>query len=575
MSPRLIVVAVLTAVLSTAPLLAQEDQRSAGQADLDKATELKINATDLNDLSRVIRLLDSAMDKGLDEGNRAFAEDMLIASLLQRAGALSEVLLKQSAAQARANPQYLQLRMMVLNDLQRIVRTDDTQTDAYLLLGQLQSAPAPLGDRVAARDALTKVIEQQDIAPEKLAQAYALRSVTRSDALDTMEDLDRAVELQPDNPRYRLLRARQAHGQDQFGKAADDVEKAIELDPADPKSHQLRAIVLMSQGKLNEAVDAFNKATELAPEDIGGYQIGSQLFDKLGDTDKALEQIDKAIELQPDNLATQLLRVNLLIKSQRYDDALADVDTLIEKQDNFMQAKLIRMQLLEELGRDEEALAMLQELTEKLPNQPELHLQLAAHYMDNQQPTLALEQLTKVLELAPDNQIARRLRGDVYLSVGKHREALEDYQAAHAQEPDDPGLLNNYAWTLATSTFDELRDGKRALELAKRACELSDYKAPHILSTLAAAYAETGDFESAVDWSQRAVELAREGTEAEQLEALQKELKQYEAGQPVRELQQADDLQPADQDTPGEDDPNADEQPSPQQDAAPARTIDF
>jgi hypothetical protein len=96
--------------------------------------------------------------------------------------------------------------------------------------------------------------------------------------------------------------------------------------------------------------------------------------------------------------------------------------------------------------------------------------------------------------------------------------------------------LNNLAWVLATSPVDQLRDGKRAIELATKACKLTDYKKPHILSTLAAAYAETGDFETAKKWSQKAVELG----EGEEKEALEKELESYRAGKPVRELMNED-----------------------------------
>ena len=95
------------------------------------------------------------------------------------------------------------------------------------------------------------------------------------------------------------------------------------------------------------------------------------------------------------------------------------------------------------------------------------------------------------------------------MSLGKQAEAIADYEAALKLEPKNSGVLNNLAWVLATSPDDKLRNGKRAIELAKQACEVTEYKQAHILSTLAAGYAETGDFDTAINWSKKAVELRR------------------------------------------------------------------
>src|SRR3990172_7868211 len=64
-----------------------------GLADLDKATQLKVTAESLPDLNDVVDKLDSALEKGLDKDNRAFAEQLLIATLLQRATLLSAAIL--------------------------------------------------------------------------------------------------------------------------------------------------------------------------------------------------------------------------------------------------------------------------------------------------------------------------------------------------------------------------------------------------------------------------------------------------------------------------------------------------
>ena len=88
---------------------------------------------------------------------------------------------------------------------------------------------------------------------------------------------------------------------------------------------------------------------------------------------------------------------------------------------------------------------------------------------------------------------------------------------------------------LATSPVDELRDGKRSIELATKACEVTEYKRPHILSTLAAGYAEIGDFETAIKWSKKAVELGAKDDEVDQ--QLKNELESYQQKKPWREKQ--------------------------------------
>ena len=136
----------------------------------------------------------------------------------------------------------------------------------------------------------------------------------------------------------------------------------------------------------------------------------------------------------------------------------------------------------------------------------------------------------------PRNGERCETRADASLSVGKHKEAVADYEEALKVEPDDDGILNNFAWVLATSPEDDVRSGKRSVELALKACEATKYEQPHILSTLAAAYAEVGDFESAQKWSAKAVEMGN----GEIREQLKKELEGYEQKKPWREMQKVD-----------------------------------
>ncbi len=68
----------------------------------------------------------------------------------------------------------------------------------------------------------------------------------------------------------------------------------------------------------------------------------------------------------------------------------------------------------------------------------------------------------------------------------------------------------NLGWYLATCPDDKLRDGEEARARAYTACEGSNWRDPKDLDVVAAAYAECGQFEDAVKWQTKALELARE-----------------------------------------------------------------
>ena len=95
-------------------------------------------------------------------------------------------------------------------------------------------------------------------------------------------------------------------------------------------------------------------------------------------------------------------------------------------------------------------------------------------------------------------------------------------------------LLNKLAWLKATSPHVELRDGKRAVELAKEANEMTHYHLPHIVDTLSAAYAEIGDFEAAIKWSKKSLELVGDNNELQFRDSYSAALKTYQAKKPRR-----------------------------------------
>jgi tetratricopeptide (TPR) repeat protein len=121
-------------------------------------------------------------------------------------------------------------------------------------------------------------------------------------------------------------------------------------------------------------------------------------------------------------------------------------------------------------------------------------------------------------------------RALAHRSYGKDREAIDDLVRALGFR-DDVEIASLKAFILATSDDASVRDGRRALEEAKRAVARSEGEPRmHALMALAAAYAETGDFKRAVEWQKRIVALCAEDEKPEQEERL----RGFESGKPCR-----------------------------------------
>ena len=102
-------------------------------------------------------------------------------------------------------------------------------------------------------------------------------------------------------------------------------------------------------------------------------------------------------------------------------------------------------------------------------------------------------------------------------------------------KPNWAPALNDLAWLLATHPRAEVRDGKQAVQLAEKLCDLTGYRQPGALATLAAAYAETGQYTQAVSTAQAAYDLALAAQTADLAAALRHQLQLYRSNLPCHE----------------------------------------
>lgn len=519
----------LTALLTFATSLRAENE---GLAELDKATELQGQANSLQDLEEVAKVAEEALKKGLDKDNTAFAKQLIVSALWQHASQLSAAIFEQP----RPDPRWTQLRGLIMKDLDKVLTHDDTFVEAHVLVGKLQALPR--GNRERALKSVERAVElyteQKD--NKELSKTLLLRAGMRENADDRLADVAKAIEADPDNLDALKLRAAVHIDRGEFDKAIEDFQALLKQDPDSLAVKQAIANTYASQGQFDKAIEFLNETIQAAPDNALTYAMRAEIYERQDKYDEAIADWNKALELQPSNAGALLGRARLHYLKEDLKAAMSDVDRVLQQQPGLGQAVLLKSMIAAADGNFAEAISTLQSVLRSDPTNIDLRLQLASFYVADERPRKAIRVLTQILADDEQNWRAMRARGDALLSVGKHAEAIEDYGKAMKIQPEDDGILNNLAWVLATSPKDDVRDGKRAVELATKACEVTEFKKPHILSTLGAAYAETGDFENAIKWSTKAVELGEKDLK-DQVEQLKDELKHYEEGKPFRELQ--------------------------------------
>jgi Flp pilus assembly protein TadD len=139
------------------------------------------------------------------------------------------------------------------------------------------------------------------------------------------------------------------------------------------------------------------------------------------------------------------------------------------------------------------------------------------------------------LLIQPNNADCHTVLAIALDEKGQSAEAIQHYEKALEISPQSVSALNNLAWLLATSSNGSLRNGIRAVQFALKADQLSVGTNAVVLRTLAAAYAEAGQFGKAIESAQAAMQLAQSQRAESLINELEQQIALYELGLPYRE----------------------------------------
>jgi len=291
--------------------------------------------------------------------------------------------------------------------------------------------------------------------------------------------------------------------------ALKDYRKIIQNQPEHPQANRNDYLyanlnlgaILVGRGQMAEATNYFQRALQLRPDEPKAHANLGLALRELGDLNGAITQCAEAIRLDPGEFAPF------------FDMGLA----------------------LSALGQRKEAIYYLSEALRRNPGAAQLHFHLGSELLRAGEAEPAIASLGEAVRLAPGWPEAHLQLADALTAKGDPTEAAAQYREAIRLKPSLTAAVNNLAWILATCPDGKLRDGPEAVRLAEQACEQTAWKETFLIGTLSAAYAETGQFEKAVEISRKACELADTLGQTNLLARNRQFLLKFQSHEPYRE----------------------------------------
>jgi tetratricopeptide (TPR) repeat protein len=268
-------------------------------------------------------------------------------------------------------------------------------------------------------------------------------------------------------------------------QAADHFRRGIQLQPKDPFGYAMLALVLEEKQDHEQAIPYFTEAIRLDPKSAAAFAGRASAWTAKGEFDRAVADYNAALNLDPKNAAAYFGRG--LTRAARSQHTLAIAD--------FSEA--IWLDPLSIAAYDHRARA----------------------WQSKGERAKAIIDFNMVLRLDPQQASAYRRRANCWASEKRYGKAIADFNEAIRIDTDDALAHRELAELLATCPELKLRDAKLATSHAKKACELTQWKDPAALDSLAAACAAARDFDGAVNWQIKANVLPRSPLEQEEAAA--------------------------------------------------------